>query len=30
VDVPEQFVEKVLMHNGNYRIGKHKVALEKA
>ena len=30
VDVPEQFVEKVLLHNGNYRIGKHKFALEKA
>jgi ATP-dependent RNA helicase DeaD len=30
VDVPEQFVEAVLIHNGNYRIGKHKVALEKA
>jgi ATP-dependent RNA helicase DeaD len=30
VDVPEQFVDKVLLHNGNYRIGKHKFALEKA
>ena len=30
VDVPEQFVDTVLKHNGNYRIGKHKVALEKA
>jgi ATP-dependent RNA helicase DeaD len=30
VDVPEQFVEKVMTHNGNYRIGKHKFALEKA
>jgi ATP-dependent RNA helicase DeaD len=30
VDVPEQFLETVLTHNGNYRIGKHKVALEKA
>ena len=30
VDVPEQFLEKIMLHNGNYRIGKHKVALEKA
>ncbi|MBI1855518.1 MAG: DEAD/DEAH box helicase [Chloroflexi bacterium] len=30
VDVPEQFHEKIMLHNGNYRIGKHKVALEKA
>ncbi|HVN15919.1 MAG TPA: DEAD/DEAH box helicase [Anaerolineales bacterium] len=30
VDVPEQFVEQVMMHNGNYRIGKHKFALEVA
>lgn len=30
VDVPEQFVEQVLLHNGNYRIGKHKFALEVA
>ena len=30
VDVPEQFVDKVMTHNGNYRIGKHKFALEKA
>ena len=30
VDVPEQFVDKVLLHNGNYRIGKHKFALERA
>ncbi len=30
VDVPEQLVDKVMLHNGNYRIGKHKVALEKA
>ena len=30
VDVPEQYLEKVMLHNGNYRIGKHKVALEKA
>ncbi|MFZ5881689.1 MAG: DEAD/DEAH box helicase [Chloroflexota bacterium] len=30
VDVPEVLVEKVILHNGNYRIGKHKFALEKA
>jgi ATP-dependent RNA helicase DeaD len=30
VDVPEQFVDQVLLHNGNYRIGKHKFALERA
>jgi ATP-dependent RNA helicase DeaD len=30
VDVPEQFVDKVLLQNGNYRIGKHKFGLEKA
>ncbi len=30
VDVPEHFIEKVLVHNGNYRIGKHKIALERA
>ncbi len=30
VDVPEQLVEKVMTHNGNYRIGKHKFALELA
>jgi ATP-dependent RNA helicase DeaD len=30
VDIPEQFVEKVLAKNGDYRIGKHKFALERA
>ncbi len=30
VDVPEHFIEKVMVHNGNYRIGKHKIALERA
>ncbi len=30
VDIPEQFVDKVLAGNGNYRIGKHKFALERA
>ncbi len=30
VDVPEVLVEKVMTHNGNYRIGKHKFALERA
>ncbi len=30
VDVPEVLVEKVMIHNGNYRIGKHKFALEMA
>ena len=30
VDVPEQFVDKVLLQNGNYRIGKHKFGLERA
>jgi ATP-dependent RNA helicase DeaD len=30
VDVPESLVEKVMTHNGNYRIGKHKFALEVA
>ncbi len=30
VDVPEQFVDKILLQNGNYRIGKHKFALERA
>ncbi|MBI2757579.1 MAG: DEAD/DEAH box helicase [Chloroflexi bacterium] len=30
VDVPEQYIEQVLKQNGNYRIGKHKFALEKA
>jgi ATP-dependent RNA helicase DeaD len=30
VDVPEVLLDKVMTHNGNYRIGKHKFALEKA
>ncbi len=30
VDVPEELVEKVLKHNGNYRIGKDKFTLVKA
>jgi len=30
VDVPEVLLDKVLLHNGNYRIGKHKFALERA
>ncbi|HEY2980150.1 MAG TPA: DEAD/DEAH box helicase [Anaerolineales bacterium] len=30
VDVPEHLVDKVMIHNGNYRIGKHRFALEKA
>ena len=30
VDVPEDFVEKVLKHNGNYRIGKDKFTLVKS
>ena len=30
VDVPERFIEQVMTHNGNYRVGKHKFALEKA
>ena len=30
VDIPEQFVDKVLASNGDYRIGKHKFALERA
>ena len=30
VDIPEQFVTKVLAKNGDYRIGKHKFALERA
>jgi len=29
VDVPQELVEKVLKHNGNYRIGKDKVSLAK-
>ncbi|MDD2923068.1 MAG: DEAD/DEAH box helicase [Anaerolineales bacterium] len=30
VDVPEELVEKILKHNGNYRIGKDKFTLVKA
>ena len=30
VDLPEVLLDKVLTHNGNYRIGKHKFALERA
>ncbi|MDO8754672.1 MAG: DbpA RNA binding domain-containing protein, partial [Anaerolineales bacterium] len=30
VDVPEELVEKVLKHNGNYRIGKDKFTLVKS
>jgi ATP-dependent RNA helicase DeaD len=30
VDVPEDLVEQVMMHNGNYRVGKEKVSLVKA
>ena len=30
VDVPEALVEKVLKHNGNYRIGKDKFTLVKS
>jgi ATP-dependent RNA helicase DeaD len=30
VDVPEAMLDKVLVHNGNYRIGRHKFALERA
>ena len=30
VDVPEDAVEQILRHNGNYRIGKEKFALKKA
>ena len=30
VDVPEVLLDKVMTHNGNYRIGKHKFALERA
>jgi ATP-dependent RNA helicase DeaD len=30
VDVPEELVEKVLKHNGNYRIGKDKFTLAKS
>ena len=30
VDVPEDLVEQVIQHNGNYRIGKEKFSLSKA
>jgi ATP-dependent RNA helicase DeaD len=30
VDVPEVLLDKVMVHNGNYRIGKHKFAFERA
>jgi ATP-dependent RNA helicase DeaD len=30
VDIPEQFVEKVMAGNGKYRVGKHKFELEMA
>ena len=30
VDIPEDLVEQVLKHNGNYRIGKEKITLAKA
>ena len=30
VDVPEVLLDRVMTHNGNYRIGKHKFALERA
>ncbi len=30
VDVPEDLVEQVLKHNGNYRLGKEKFALTRA
>ncbi|HQV94989.1 MAG TPA: DbpA RNA binding domain-containing protein, partial [Anaerolineales bacterium] len=30
VDVPEDLVEQVLTHNGNYRLGKEKLTLVKA
>jgi ATP-dependent RNA helicase DeaD len=30
VDVPDELVEKVLKHNGNYRIGKDKFTLVKS
>jgi ATP-dependent RNA helicase DeaD len=30
VDVPENLIEKILKHNGNYRIGKDKFNLVKA
>jgi ATP-dependent RNA helicase DeaD len=30
VDVPEQFLEKIIRQNGNFKIGKHKFGFEKA
>ena len=30
VDIPEDLIEQVMMHNGNYRIGKEKFTLTKA
>ncbi|HKY54845.1 MAG TPA: DEAD/DEAH box helicase, partial [Anaerolineales bacterium] len=30
VDIPEELVEQVLKHNGNYRVGKEKFSLQKA
>ena len=30
VDIPEDLVEQVLKHNGNYRVGKEKFSLQKA
>jgi hypothetical protein len=30
VDIPEDLLEQVLQHNGNYRAGKEKFSLQKA
>ena len=30
VDIPQDLVEQVLKHNGNYRVGKEKFSLQKA
>jgi ATP-dependent RNA helicase DeaD len=30
VDVPEQFLEKIMLQNGNYKIGKYKFGFQKA
>ena len=30
VDIPEDLVEQVMKHNGNYRLGKEKFSLTKA
>jgi hypothetical protein len=30
VDIPEDLVDQVMKHNGNYRLGKEKFSLTKA